>query len=94
MWKDVRWHWTEEQQEAFEKLKLALIQAPVLVRPDLSLPFTLKTDASDYAIAGMLTQVFIEKSTPSVLFVEPFLELNGITLSARSVLPFYGRSRG
>ena len=35
MRKDVRWHWTEEQQEAFEKLKLALTQAPVLTRPDL-----------------------------------------------------------
>ena len=50
--KDVRWQWHEEQQQAFERLKLVLTQAPVLARPDLSLPFTLQTDASDYAIAG------------------------------------------
>ena len=55
---DVRWHWMKEQQEAFEKLKLALTQAPLLARPDLSLPFTLQTNASDYAIAGVPTQVF------------------------------------
>ena len=67
MRKDVRWHWTEEQQEAFEKLKLALTQAPVLARLDLSLPFTLQTDASDYAIAGVLTQVFNGEEHPIYL---------------------------
>ena len=42
--KDVRWQWNEEQQQAFERLKLALTQASVLAKPDLSLPFTLQTD--------------------------------------------------
>ena len=55
--KDVRWQWHEEKQQAFEMLKLALTQAPVLAQPDLSLFFTLQTDESDYAIAGVLTQV-------------------------------------
>ena len=54
--KDVRWHWQEEQETAFLQLKLALTQAPVLARPDFSKPFTLQTDASDYAVAGVLTQ--------------------------------------
>ena len=31
--KDVRWHWHQEQQAAFDRLKLALTQAPVLARP-------------------------------------------------------------
>ena len=64
MRKDMRWQWNEEQQEAFEKLKVALTQAPVLARPDLSLPFTLQTNASDYAIAGVLTQVFNGEEHP------------------------------
>ena len=41
MRKNVRWNWTEEQQEASEKMKLALTHSPVLARPDLSLPFSL-----------------------------------------------------
>ena len=36
----------------------------MLARPDLSLPFTLQTDASDYAIAGVLTQVFDGEEHP------------------------------
>ena len=48
--KGVKWHWDTAQQ-AFEKLKLALTQAPVLARP-----FCLQTDASDIAIAAVLTQ--------------------------------------
>lgn len=54
--KNVEWEWNEEQQEAFEKLKKALTKSPVLVRPDFSKPFTLKTDVSDHAIGTVLTQ--------------------------------------
>jgi hypothetical protein len=64
MRKDVQWHWGEEQQEAFEQLKLALTRAPVLARPDMNLPFSLQTDASDYAIAGVLTQEFEGEEHP------------------------------
>ena len=32
--------------------------------PDQSLPFTLQIDASDYAIAGVLTQVFDSEENP------------------------------
>ena len=75
--KDVRWQWHEEQQQAFERLKLALTQASclqVLARPDLSLPFTLQTDASDYAIAGVLTQVFDGEEHP-IYFVSRTLSM-------------------
>ena len=54
--KGVKWHWDTAQQEAFEKLKLALTQAPVLARPDFTRPFCLQTDASDIAIAAVLTK--------------------------------------
>ena len=64
MKKDVRWQWLEEQEKAFQRLKLALTQAPVLARPDLALPFCLQTDASDYAIAGVLTQVISGEEHP------------------------------
>ncbi len=50
--------WEEEQQKAFENLRDALLQHPVLRFPDLQRPFTLTTDASAQAIGGILAQEF------------------------------------
>ena len=36
------WQWSAEQQEALEKLKLALTKAPVLTRPDFTREFTVQ----------------------------------------------------
>lgn len=48
--------WTSAQDQAFETLKTSLTTAPVVSAPDFSLPFLLKTDASDYAIGAVLVQ--------------------------------------
>ncbi|KAM1624981.1 hypothetical protein ACFX2K_023117 [Malus domestica] len=48
--KNKAWEWTDRCQEAFERLKKALMEEPVLRLPDLSKPFELHTDASDFAI--------------------------------------------
>ena len=56
--KNVHFSWSEEAQEAFEVLKQKLIEAPILAYPDVTRPYTLYTDASDYAIGGILTQDF------------------------------------
>ncbi|KAF8107055.1 hypothetical protein N665_0127s0005 [Sinapis alba] len=50
------WDWSVRCKEAFEELKNAVSQEPVLALPDFSLPFELHTDASDYAIGGVLMQ--------------------------------------
>ena len=42
--KDKAFTWTVECEEAFNTLKRALIEAPVLAPPDLTLPFILDTD--------------------------------------------------
>jgi len=47
---------SEEQQAAFEDLKQQLSDAPVLIHPDLTKPFTLMTDASDVAWGAALMQ--------------------------------------
>ena len=52
--KDVTWEWADAQQRAFEALKHALCEAPVLALPNFNRPFTIETDASDTAIGGVL----------------------------------------
>lgn len=49
--------WTNESQEAFEKLKSMLVQAPILVHPYVSKEFILDTDASNKAIGRNLSEV-------------------------------------
>ena len=46
-----------DQQDAFERLKKRLTSAPLLIYPDWDKMFFLQTDASDYAIAAVLTQL-------------------------------------
>ena len=54
--KDRAWNWSAACQAAFERLKLAVAQEPVLALPDFSKPFEIHTDASDFAIGGVLMQ--------------------------------------
>ena len=55
--KGARFEWSEACQEAFDSLKRALVEAPVLPYPDLSSPFLLDTDASDEGLGAVLSQV-------------------------------------
>uniref|UniRef100_A0ABD2VWW7 RNA-directed DNA polymerase n=1 Tax=Trichogramma kaykai TaxID=54128 RepID=A0ABD2VWW7_9HYME len=54
--KEAPFVWGADQERAFETLKQALSEAPVLVRPDFEKEFAIQTDASDYAIGAVLTQ--------------------------------------
>lgn len=54
--KGVAYEWTSKQQDAFDKLKQAIIQGPILILPDPKLPYVVTTDASGYAIGAMLGQ--------------------------------------
>jgi transposase InsO family protein len=50
------WPWGEAQEAAFAALKAAVASAPVIHMPDLSKPFVLTTDASNFAVGAVLTQ--------------------------------------
>ena len=48
--------WNEQLDKSFETLKEHVCQAPTLLLPDPSKPFSIETDASDYAIGAVLYQ--------------------------------------
>ena len=56
MRKDSPWTWSEQQQQAFDALKQAFTSAPILVMANMSKPFILEADASDYATGAVLSQ--------------------------------------
>lgn len=53
--KDAKFIWNDKCEEAFEKLKLALITPPVLSFPRFDLDFILTTDASKISCSGILS---------------------------------------
>ena len=54
--KDFPFCWTPTTHLAFETLKKAFTSAPVLLHPDLTKPFTIETDVSDFAIGAIFSQ--------------------------------------
>uniref|UniRef100_A0A1B6JZN4 RNA-directed DNA polymerase n=1 Tax=Homalodisca liturata TaxID=320908 RepID=A0A1B6JZN4_9HEMI len=56
--KDAKFVWGEDQERAFQLLREAIIQPPVLRIPDFSRPFILQTDSSSCAVGAVLSQEF------------------------------------
>ncbi|KAF8761138.1 hypothetical protein RHS01_00189 [Rhizoctonia solani] len=54
--KDTPWKWEAKEQEAFQGLKDAITQAPVLCHADPSKPYFLETNASGAALGSILSQ--------------------------------------
>jgi transposase InsO family protein len=62
--KDEPFLWQEAQENAFTELRDQLCTEPLLQHPDFTRPFLLTTDASGYAIGGILSQGEIGKDRP------------------------------
>ena len=54
--KDVPFHFSQDCIEAFCRLKMALVTAPIMQAPDWDLPFEIMCDASDYVVGAVLGQ--------------------------------------
>ncbi|MCP3667673.1 MAG: hypothetical protein GY696_35150, partial [Gammaproteobacteria bacterium] len=55
--KNAAFEWTENCQKSFEYFKQALCAAPVLRYPDFSSEFRIYSDASEFALGGVLCQL-------------------------------------
>ena len=62
--KPVEWTWGRKEQDAFDKLKECLVNAPCLTYPDFTKPFLLRCDASRSGFGAVLTQVVEEGEDP------------------------------
>lgn len=54
--KNVPYVWSNDQQIAFEKLKMHLMTPPILAYPNFEKPFVVYTDASTFALGSILSQ--------------------------------------
>ena len=66
--KDIRFEWSDSCQEAFETLKNKFTEAPILVHYLSDRPTVIETDASDYALGAVLSQVCDDKRLHPVAF--------------------------
>ena len=54
--KGIEWKWGKEQQEAFDKLKEAILSKPCLAHASLDKTFRMETDVSAFAYRAALSQ--------------------------------------
>ena len=64
--------WEVEQENSFQKLKIALTSHNVMAHPDIHKPFKLYTDASDVAVGATLVQLDENKIERPVQYVSRF----------------------
>jgi len=57
---DSKWRWETDEQSAFDKLKWNVTSVLVLVSPDMTKPFRIEADSSDFATGAVLSQISSE----------------------------------
>lgn len=73
--KNQQFHWNQEAEISFNKLKQALIEATELYTVDWQSPFYLATDASQIAHAGVLFQIKDKVECPIAFYSKTFTEV-------------------
>lgn len=72
--KGARCNWTEEHQEAFDRIKNLFLEVITLANPDPRKPFIVTTDASDFAIGATLSQWNNEGDEEVISFISRTLK--------------------
>ena len=66
--KDTTWHWTTDQQNAFDILITALTSEPILALPQPKGQFRVEANSSNYAVGAVLSQKHQDKWHPIAYF--------------------------
>jgi len=67
--KEQKWKWEQEQEEAFGKLKVVFTTELILAIPDINREMKVETDASDYAMGGVLLTKCKDRKWRPVVFI-------------------------
>ena len=52
-----KFEWTQAHTDSFEQLKHCLTSEPILAHPNFAFPFIIHTDASEFVIGAVLSQI-------------------------------------
>ncbi|GFW12252.1 transposon Tf2-9 polyprotein [Trichonephila clavipes] len=66
--KDTPFEWTSETQEAFDDIKKAILNPPVLALPDQNAELQITTDASSRGIGAVLEQKYPNSEVKPLYF--------------------------
>jgi hypothetical protein len=67
--KDTKFTWSPQEKIAFEELKKAFTEAPIIIHFNPGKLITIETDASDHSIRAVLSQPGIDKKLHPVAFM-------------------------
>ncbi len=73
--KDVKWVWEDKERASFVKTKQMLVDAPVLVHFNPSLPIVVHADASPYGVGAVLSHVLPSEEEKPVSFASRTLSV-------------------
>ena len=71
--KKEKWRWGDEQQKAFEQLKMVFTSRPLLVVPDLDKEFRMEANTSNFATGGVLSIKCKDDKWRSVVYISKSL---------------------
>jgi len=71
--KEEKWKWGDEQQEAFERLKMVFTSRPLLAAPNLDKELRVEADASNFATGGVLSIKYEDSKWKPVAYISKSL---------------------